>query len=343
MRTSLALAAIVCSTACGLPDDAEFRGAPPLPQQVTVPFPGVSTMSVRPIRDVDPPDSPTLPFYYSVTQGMASLVNSDALLPLSVARVMVQLPATTRMGLSRTWGPYAPGGSDPLTYRLVVTQLGDSVFAYTLSARGEPPASETEFLILLEGSVSQGDSAGSSKGRMTAFFDNRRKLFPTSCEQGRIDFDYDSLGDPALLDITFNQAGSQNPLNRRCKQEPPRSARFHAERSAAGDSSFVFDLRTNIHVTDPSRPMLETVLLLARWKQSGEGRVDGKIADGEVTSDLRNAGLSERLVSLTQCWDEEAGTAFQIATPEPLRILAKSGDPSLCVPKTQRMPSDDLL
>ena len=86
-----------------------------------------------------------------------------------------------------------------------------------------------------------------------------------------------------------------------------------------------------------------TVLLLARWKQNGAGRVDGKIADGEVTSDLRNAGLSERVLTLTQCWNEQAMTAFQTATPEALRILTTSGDPSLCVPRTPQLPDDDLL
>lgn len=75
--------------------------------------------------------------YYRLSQDMATLLNVSALQLLSVARVMVQLPATTRMGQSRTWGPFTPpGGNNPLTYRLVVTQLGNAVFAYTLSGTG---------------------------------------------------------------------------------------------------------------------------------------------------------------------------------------------------------------
>jgi len=339
MRTALSLLAIVGVTACGLPDDAEFRGVPPSTQQVTVAFPGVSTMSIRPPKEDDSPKGSETAIYYRLSQDMAAQLNVSALQLLSVARVMVQLPATTRMGQSRTWGPFAPGGSDPLTYRLVITQLGNAVFAYTLSARAPSVGtSESEFLTVLEGSVTQGITVGNSKGRMTVHFDNRRKVSPQSCEQGRIDFDFDSLGDPALLDITLNQAGSQNPLNRHCKQEPPRDGRFHAERSQSGSGRFVFDLRTDIHQGDASRPLLETVLLHSRWNVNGSGRSDGKIADGEVTTDLRNAGFSERYVTVSQCWNDSGQTVFQITSPEALRLTTTLGEASRCMLPTAELP-----
>ena len=81
---------------------------------------------------------------------------------MTVARVMVQLPATTRMGESRTWGPYEPGGADPLTYRLVVNRLGEAVFAYTLSARNQSAGSDNEFLVVLDGSVRYAETTGQS-------------------------------------------------------------------------------------------------------------------------------------------------------------------------------------
>lgn len=340
MRTSLSLVAILCIAACGLPDDAEFRGAPPQPQQVTVAFPGVSTMSIRPPKEDDTPKGTELASYYKLAQNLATQMNGSSLQLLSVARVMVQLPATTRMGQSRTFGPYAPGGADPLTYRLVISKLGDAVFAYTLSARGPSVGmTESEYLTVLEGAVTQGESIGSGKGRMTVYFDNRRKLSPPSCEQGRIDFDFDSLGHPALLDITLSQSGSQNPQNRKCKQEPPRDGRFHAERSEDGSGSFIFDVRSDVHQGDASRPMLETVLLHSRWDQTGQGRADGKIADGEVTTDLRNAGQSERYVTFSQCWNEVGKTLYQVSEPESLRLIAKLGDEKLCVLPTAELPN----
>ncbi len=339
MRTSLSLVAIWYLAACGLPDDAEFRGATPQPQQVTVAFPGVSTMSIRPPKEETNPKAAELASYYKLAQTVATQLNGSALQLLSVARVMVQLPATTRMGQSRTFGPYAPGGTDPLTYRLVISKLGDAVFAYTLSARGPSVGvTESEYLTVLEGAVTQGESVGSGKGRMTVYFDNRRKLSPQSCEQGRIDFDFDSLGSPALLDITLSQSGSQNPLSRKCKQEPPRDGRFHAEHSEDSSGSFVFDVRTDVHGGDSSRPMLETVLLHSRWDENGQGRADGKIADGEVTTDLRNAGHSERYVTFSQCWNEEGKALYQASEPESLRLIAKLGDEKRCVPAKAELP-----
>lgn len=339
MRTSLSLVAFLCQAACGLPDDAEFRGAPPQPQQVTVAFPGVSTMSIRPPKEETPPKAAEQASYYKLAQNMATLLNGSALQLLSVARVMVQLPATTRMGQSRTFGPYAPGGTDPLTYRLVISKLGDAVFAYTLSARGPSVGmTESEYLTVLEGAVTQGQSVGSGKGRMTVYFDNRRKLSPQSCEHGRIDFDFDSLGSPALLDITLSQSGSQNPQNRKCKQDPPRDGRFHAEHSEDSAGSFVFDARSDVHSGDSSRPMLETVLIHSRWDANGQGRADGKIADGEVTTDLRNAGQTERYVTFSQCWNEAGKVLYQVSEPESLRLIAKLGDEKLCVPQHAELP-----
>lgn len=334
----LGLLALCATPACGLPDDAEFRGAPPAPQHVTIAFPGVSTMSPRLPREDNSPRNTDTALYFDLTQTMAAVLNTYALQLLTVARVMVQLPATTRMGQSRTWGPYEPGGPDPLTYRLVVTQLGEAVFAYTLSARSQAPGGESEFLPVLDGSVSKGDQASAAKGRMSVNFDNRRRLVPESCEQGKIDFEYDSLGDPALLDITLQKAGSLNPLGRKCRQDPPRDGRFHAELSSDDSGSFLFDVRKNVHIEDPSRPLPETVLLRSRWDKKGEGRADGKIADGEVTQDLRTAGLSERYVTFSQCFGKDGQAMYQMASPTALRLLAGLGDPSLCVPKTAALP-----
>lgn len=296
-------------------------------------------MSIRPPKEETPPKAAEQASYYKLAQNMATLLNGSALQLLSVARVMVQLPATTRMGQSRTFGPYAPGGTDPLTYRLVISKLGDAVFAYTLSARGPSVGmTESEYLTVLEGAVTQGQNVGSGKGRMTVYFDNRRRLQPDSCEQGKLDYEYDSLGEPALLDITLSQAGSQNPAGRRCRQDPPRDGRFHAERWSDDSGSFLFDTRSDVHVNDPTRPLFETVLLRSRWDAKGSGRSDGKIADGEVSTDLRNAGLAERYVTFSQCWSSDGKTTYQVTSPDSLRLLISLGDPSLCVPKTAALP-----
>ena len=74
--------------------------------------------------------------YYELTQSMAALFNSYALQLLTVARVMVQLPATTRMGESRTWGPMN-GGADPLTLSSGRQSAGEA--AVCLYAIGPQP------------------------------------------------------------------------------------------------------------------------------------------------------------------------------------------------------------
>ena len=80
------------------------------------------------------------------------------------------------------------------------------------------------------------------------------------------------------------------------------------------------------------------MLLRSRWNEKGQGRADGKIADGEVSIDLRNAGLSERYVSFSQCFGQGGKALYQTASPESLRLLTSLGDPSVCTPKTAAFP-----
>ena len=58
---------------------------------------------------------------------------------------MVQLPATTRMGESRTWGPMNPVAPDPLTYRLVVNRLAKRCLPIRYRPATKAPAATTNF------------------------------------------------------------------------------------------------------------------------------------------------------------------------------------------------------
>lgn len=318
-------------SSCDLPDDAAFRSAPPATQLVTVAFPGVSTTSPRPPPVDKPLRDPDAANYFGVSQDAALLVNMNALKLLTVARVMVQLPATSRLDPHRTFGPYQPGGTDPFVYRLVVTQTLSDAFSYTLAARLGSSKTSDDFVPVLEGFSTRDTASASARGRMTVLFDNRRKLDPLLCEQGRLDFDYDSYKEPAELIVTLKQALSQTVQGGTCPQVL-RDGSFFATHDREGNGRFVFDVRQNVHDLDPSRGLPETLLVLSRWDKTGQGRADGKIADGEITQDLLRAGLSARYVSFSQCWDKQEKTVFQHSEPTLPPLLPTVGQQEGCWP-----------
>ncbi|HMU40506.1 MAG TPA: hypothetical protein PKE31_15970 [Pseudomonadota bacterium] len=323
---------------CDLPDDALFRSAPPAPNWVTVPFPGVSTNSPRMPKSTEKLRDATAAEYFGVAQDMAVLSNVYVLSVLNVARVMVQLPATSRIDPTLVFGPYEPGSGDPLTYRLVVTQTAPTSFTYLLSGRSRQTTGGTDFLPLLEGSMQKDPEALGPVGRLAIFFDNRRKLDDKTCEQGRLDVEYDGHRDPAQVSFSLKQVGTQNPAVSACHQDPPRDGWFHATHFPDDSGSFLFDVRRNVHAKDPAREALETVLLLARWDKDGQGRADGKIADGEVSIDLRNAGLPDRYLTFSECWDIAKKSVYLQSTPAALRLWPPTGDPSRCVPANAEFP-----
>ena len=82
-------------------------------------------------------------------------------------------------------------------------------------------------------------------------------------------------------------------------QMSPRSARdgrFHVEHGSDDSGNFLFDVRKTSTATTPTVPA-GNCAFAQPLNEKGQGRSDGKIADGEVSIDLRNAGLSERYVS----------------------------------------------
>ena len=336
-RTIAALAVgASLSGGCGFADDTEFQTAVPTTKQTTIPVPGpdgkTSAMSYLPVG-VGVEESALVGSqseYYSITWGISAQINFSAAELLGLLHLIVTLPPTTRTANGRTWGPYTPGGLDPLTYRTEVTRTAPGAYTYSIDARLKSQTKETDFVPLLDGVFTRGTAAGTGKGSMTLHFDNRRTLRADACEVGTVVGLFDDTAQPATLDVTFKQFANDNPNNILCKKDMPADAQYHFDQTLDGAGNFQFKLIANANKPEQNKPLFETSTIRSRWRADGTGRSDVRIEGGEVATDLAALNLGQSYVSAAQCWDSAFLTTWETSTPSQLNLITTAGDATKC-------------
>jgi hypothetical protein len=315
--------------------DAEYRNALPKNQQVTIQLPGSASQGAA--AGAGQASSALLgdtSEFYLATVGITGVVNGSAIILLGVLDGITEHPATSATSNSRTWGPYAPGGLDPLSYRLLVTKASADMFTFALDARPRTSASDADWLALLDGQIVPGKLDDTGKGTMTLHLDNLRALRPESCLQGDIVYAFDNTAEPIALDVMFDHVANNNPNVRSCNQDAPRDATYHYLRQADGAGDFVFDLPMNVD----SGSALEDVSIRSRWQASGSGRSDVRVSGGDIPADLAAAGMSGQLVQISECWDPSFKETFEDSTPEQLGLRKTQGSPASCVYTSAMLP-----
>lgn len=322
---------------CGL-GDAEYSGAPPRVESVTIAVPATGAKANSSSNGVGRSDDALLgqtSEYYQFTYGVSTEVNLGTLELLGLVHLIVSQPSTSQTANSRTWGPYTPGGLDPLAYRVLVTKLAPGQFTFSIDAA---PKGTTNFIPLLDGTMNKGVNSGTGKGTMTLHFDNRRTLRPDTCEQGNVAFAFDDTQPSATLDVMFDKFANANPKNILCLTETPHDASYHFDRTADGAGNFVFTVKANIHKVVENKPLLEDISMRSRWQSGGAGRADFSVTGGEVTSDLAKGGFKQTAVTASQCWDGSFLTVYETSDPQQLKLIATDGDSAKCAFSSAQLP-----
>lgn len=338
--TATVWALVAAGSGCAGTDE-EFRKAVPTAEQVTIAVPAAARPSGQSLGGVGVTSSGLLgqpAEFYGLSVAVSAAVNASALAILGVLHLIVEQPPTSVDPHSRTWGPFTPGGLDPLTYRATVTRLDPSDFTYAIVARPRASQSEADYLPLLDGTLTRTLIEGRGRGTAVLHFDNGRALRPLQCEQGTIRYAFDNSGPTATLAVTLTRFANANPRGVGCLGETPHDGSYLHDRNLDGSGDFVFALQTNIHRADEHKPLLEDVTVRSRWLASGAGRADVKIAGGEVQADLVAARLGQDFVAASQCWGPAFTTTYESSTPEALHLIATAGNPSTCSFTSQQLP-----
>lgn len=334
------LAATLGFVAC-FDDSEEFRSAPPTADEIKVTTP--STQQTRSTRSGVGVDSSALTGkaseFYQLTWAISADLNTRAAVLLGLMRLSTLGVPSERTLNSRTWGPYEPGGLDPLSYRVVVTKTAERQFSYSFEARKRVETSAA-YLPLVTGAIDRGAKNGDGKaeGEVSLHFDNLRTLRPDSCEVGSITGQFDNTATPAHLEIFFDQFANSNEANVTCKRDTPKDAYYYFDRGDGGAGNFVFSVDTNIHADADNKPGLETVSIRSRWQADGKGRSDVRVEGGEVKTDLQTLNASTDFLSVSQCWSTSFVTSYETAEPALLNLFVTNGDPSSCAYTTADLP-----
>ncbi len=336
-RLTLALlAAAALGPACGGPN--EFADAPPTGAEVAIPVPsanggGQAGAGVANYGILGTPSE-----FYQLTWGVSVVINTDTVALLAMLHLIVAQTPTTQTTTSATWGPYTPGGLDPLTYRVQVSKDMPQHYLYSIDARPRASVSDADFLPMIGGEITR-IQAGVGKGSMVLHYDNRRQLLPTVCEKGTITFLFDNTGSPVTNDVTASQFANNNPDNKLCLAETPYDASYHYDQTPDGAGDFIFNVQANVNSAAENKPALETVDMRSRWLANGAGRSDVKISGGDVTPALQAGGFQQTFVTGSQCWGTAFTTTYETSASAALNLIATDGDPNSCAFTSQELPN----
>ena len=338
LATGLALPAL---TGCTNTLDDEYRAAVPAQSAVTIPVPGSAKAgtSSSGIGSTSQALLGATSEYYETTLAYSTVVNGSAIALLGIIKAVTAQPSTSSTATTRTWGPGAPGGLDPLAYRLVVTKVATGQFTFSLDARPKASTADADFLPILDGGITKGTAVDTGNGTMTLHFDNTRKLRPDACEVGAIEFVFDNTIASPTLDVSFSKFANDNATNPTCKTDMPTDATYHFSQDAAGNGNFVFAIAGDVDKHKDEMPAkLEELTIRSRWNASGAGRSDVRVSGGDVPGDLMSAGISMMDVTASQCWDTSFATVYETSAPAQLNIVPTDGDPTKCAFTSAQLP-----
>lgn len=286
--------------------------------------------------------------YQGNAAAIATVVNGHVVDLVGRIRSIASYPPNSMQGNTYIWGPYSPGGLDPLNYRFTAVKTAEARYTIRLDAR---PASDStaKFQTLLDGVVERvlGSETNQGKGNFTVDFDNRRILDPNWMTRGKLSIVYDASTEPRAIEVTLqgfdpssalaSNGGSgglgQSGLHTEPNAEPAADSVLSTYRyTEAEDSSGTFHFSLRLNVQDASLPAAETVTLNARWDAAGRGRADSTMSGEDVPVQLQAAGIDGDVIHATECWDEQFQVVFQDSNPVELRSTLRDlqGDAATC-------------
>jgi hypothetical protein len=281
--TSVSAAVLVafCS-ACGHSSDGAdaFRAATPSRQSLKVAVPAKSSQALS------PPDTGSqqsalgqTAVWYQNTVAVAAVVNGGLVWVSALCEDIITYPATSVTADTAVWGPFTAPLS-PITYRFTVTKSGGD-FNYTLE--GKPKTSDdSAFVKVLVGTHTPG-AVHVGQGTFTVDWDASKGLNPAQKEVGKAAYTYQRT---ASGDVTVGTVFTQ-VLDDQTQQRFDANYAFSQTATGPGSLDYVEfkDLKGD--------GKLERAAVKSRWQQTGAGRSELSLSQGDFTS----------TVTGSECWD----------------------------------------
>jgi hypothetical protein len=244
--------------------------------------------------------------WYVVTRNVTRDLNGGTAWVLIVVHAIVQYPPTSVEGNTATWGPWSDA-LDPAEYRLVVTELANGTYDWSLDGKSKTVA-DAEFETVISGNAIPGETDGTGRGDFTIDFDAAERVNPVDNDAAGVVAIYYDLA-ARHLDMAVSTADGNFDYS------------YDEESDGAGDMVFA------IHAdTDDEGAAAEDAVIRSRWLATGAGRSDVRLSGGD---------LADQQVTASECWD----TTFRVVFySDSVAFLPPAGEESSCAFATSDLP-----
>lgn len=244
--------------------------------------------------------------WYVVTRNVTRDLNGGTAWVLILVHTIVQFPATTIEGDTYTWGPWDGDALQPARYRLVVTELSDGTYDWSLD--GQRKNAGTDFETVIAGNAVPGEIEGRGHGQFTIDFDAGERVNPVDNDaRGVVSIAYDLAA--AHLDMVISTVEDRGGV------EVPVDYEYAYTRAEDGGGDMIFAAHAD---TEDEGALAEDAVIRSRWLGTGAGRADVRLSSGD---------LADAQVTASECWDGSFNTAYYTDSAS---FLPTEGDPSAC-------------
>lgn len=228
---------------------------------------------------------------YRTTRDITVVVNGATVAVLTLVRTITEFPPSTVGTDVAVWGPHT-GPLEANTWRLTVNRVGTGMFQYNLEAKPRGTA-DAMYLSVLSGHHNVANPGARRRPHLPSYgsgdfvldWDNAQRLPDHDDNVGKAAFVYSrpAAAAPVNINVTFTQVRDK-------ETGMLIDARYGYEQMPGQGGNFQFTLTKNAIVTSAA---LETMTVRSRWKESGAGRSDVKLAGGD---------LATTEATVNECW-----------------------------------------
>jgi hypothetical protein len=286
LAAAASLSLVAAATGCIPPNDDPHPVSRALPtaQDVEIKLPEAS--SAKPGAAVLGELAP----WYVVTRNVTRHLNGSTAWVLIVVHTVVQFPPTTVDGDTYTWGPWDGSALDPARYRLVVTELADGTYDWSLDGQSKTQA-DAEFEVVISGNAVPGATEGTGSGDFTIDFDAAERVNPVDNDaRGVVTINYDLAA--RHLDMGIATVEERDGV------EVPVSYDYEYTEAADRSGDMVFAVHAD---TEDEGALAEDAVIRSRWLSDGAGRADIRLSSGD---------LADVVVTASECWDAGFGRVY---------------------------------
>lgn len=301
-KTTLAAVASLGLVACIPPNDDPHPVGRALPtsEQVRIELPEQSAKKDQSnaVGELSP--------WYVVTRNVTRDLNGGTAWVLILVHTIVQFPATTIEGDTYTWGPWEGDALDPARYRLVVTELSNGTYDWSLD--GQPKNAAVDFETVISGNAVPGEVEGQGHGQFTIDFDAGERVNPVDNDaRGVVSIAYDLAA--RHLDMSISTVEDRGGV------EVPVDYEYAYTRAEDGGGDMVFAAHGD---TEDEGALAEDAVIRSRWLSTGAGRADVRLSSGD---------LADAVITASECWDSSFLTAYYT---DSANFLPTDGDVASC-------------